>query len=79
MVPVVVNTKTKETIIATAGTCLMIPWYYNSTLNICSSVEGWGNSGNGLAVYRMGVHGEKLALPFLVFTFQPCIVNSDEC
>ena len=74
MVPVVVNTKTKETIIATAGTCLMILWYYNSTLNICSSVEGWGNSGNGLAVYRMGVHGEKLALPFLVFTFQPCIV-----
>jgi len=52
----------------------MILWYYNSTLNICSSVEGWGNSGNGLAVYRMGVHGEKLALPFLVFTFQPCIV-----
>ena len=44
------------------------------TKHICSSVEGWGNSGNGLAVYRMGVHGEKLALPFLVFTFQPCIV-----
>jgi len=34
MVPVVVNTKTKETIISTAGTCLMILWYYNSTLNI---------------------------------------------
>jgi hypothetical protein len=53
MVPVVVNTKTKETIIATAGTSLMLLWYYNSTLNICSSVEGWGNSGTGLAVYRV--------------------------
>ena len=44
------------------------------TKHICSSVEGWGNTGTGLAVYRMGGHGEKLSLPFLVFTFQPCIV-----
>ena len=78
MVPVVVNTKTKETIISTAGTCLMILWYYNSTLNICSSVEGWGNSGTGLAVYR-GRTWRKTVIAISSFHFQPCIVNSDEC
>lgn len=67
-----VNRKTTETTTATTGSCHVYHDPYNSTLNICSSVEDGTTVVLGSAYIGWENMGEKLCISaFLVFTFYP--------